>query len=144
MCQDGTRLRIKGEGDAGQRGGPAGDLYVFVSVEADKEFRREGLDLLTDLKIDYLGQCQQHHHHKTGRQAGRQARQGGGLTTGGGVCLCGCWFVDAILGSKKKVSTVDGDVEVEVAAGTQPNAKIRLDVRSTHPPTRQTGRVRGV
>lgn len=54
--------------------------------------------------------------------------------------MCGCWFIDAILGAKKKVSTVDGDVEVEVAAGTQPNAKIRLDVRTTHPPTRQTWR----
>lgn len=53
--QDGTRLRIRGEGDAGQRGGPPGDLYVFVSVEADKTFKRDGLDLLTNLKVDYLG-----------------------------------------------------------------------------------------
>jgi molecular chaperone DnaJ len=45
-----------GEGDAGQRGGPPGDLYVFLAVEADKQFRREGIDLYTDLDVDYLGE----------------------------------------------------------------------------------------
>jgi hypothetical protein len=40
-----------------------------------------------------------------------------------------CNGADAILGAKKKVATVEGDVEVDVAAGTQPNSKIRLEVR---------------
>ena len=44
-----------GEGDAGQRGGPPGDLYVFLTVEADRQFRREGIDLYSDLNVDYLG-----------------------------------------------------------------------------------------
>ncbi len=42
---DGGRLRVPGKGNAGLRGGPAGDLYVTVSVGADPVFRREGDDL---------------------------------------------------------------------------------------------------
>jgi molecular chaperone DnaJ len=50
----GTRLRVSNEGDAGQRGGPAGDLYVYLFVQEDPEFRREGINVLSDLKISYL------------------------------------------------------------------------------------------
>ena len=42
---DGARIRIAGEGDAGARGGPRGDLYIFVSVRAHELFERDGLDL---------------------------------------------------------------------------------------------------
>jgi len=42
---DGERVRVAGKGDAGPRGGPAGDLYVTVQVAADQDFRREGNDL---------------------------------------------------------------------------------------------------
>lgn len=51
---NGTRLRVSGEGDAGQRGGPAGDLYVYLFVEEDAKFRRDGINILSDLKITYL------------------------------------------------------------------------------------------
>jgi molecular chaperone DnaJ len=51
---NGTKLRISKEGDAGLRGGPAGDLYVYLYVEEDAEFRREGIDILSKLKISYL------------------------------------------------------------------------------------------
>lgn len=43
--EDGTRIRLSGEGAAGVNGGVPGDLYVFVSVKPDKRFRREGADL---------------------------------------------------------------------------------------------------
>lgn len=43
--EDGTRIRLQGEGDAGPRGGPRGDLYLFVSVRAHDIFEREGPDL---------------------------------------------------------------------------------------------------
>ena len=39
--EDGTRIRLSGEGEAGLRGGPAGDLYIFVSVAPHRLFRRE-------------------------------------------------------------------------------------------------------
>jgi molecular chaperone DnaJ len=50
----GTRLRVSNEGDAGQRGGPTGDLYVYLFVQEDPEFRRDGINVLSDLKISYL------------------------------------------------------------------------------------------
>ena len=42
---DGARIRLSGEGDAGPRGGPRGDLYIFLSVAPHEIFEREGLDL---------------------------------------------------------------------------------------------------
>jgi molecular chaperone DnaJ len=43
--EDGTRIRLAGEGEAGVRGGPAGDLYIFLSLGAHPFFQREGADL---------------------------------------------------------------------------------------------------
>jgi molecular chaperone DnaJ len=43
--EDGTRIRLSGEGEAGLRGGPAGDLYIFLSVKPHPFFQREGADL---------------------------------------------------------------------------------------------------
>ena len=87
---NGTRLRVSGEGDAGQKGGTAGDLYVYLFVEEDTHFRRDGINILSDLKITYL---------------------------------------QAILGAKIEVDTVDGNVDLEVPAGTQPNTVLTLDNR---------------
>jgi molecular chaperone DnaJ len=87
---NGTRLRVSGEGDAGQKGGTAGDLYVYLFVEEDSHFRRDGINILSDLKITYL---------------------------------------QAILGAKIEVDTVDGKVDLEVPAGTQPNTVLTLDNR---------------
>ena len=43
--EDGTRIRLAGEGEAGVRGGPSGDLYIFLSIGAHPFFQREGADL---------------------------------------------------------------------------------------------------
>lgn len=43
--EDGTRIRLAGEGEAGVRGGPAGDLYIFLSLAPDDIFQRDGADL---------------------------------------------------------------------------------------------------
>jgi molecular chaperone DnaJ len=51
---NGTRLRVSNEGDAGLRGGPAGDLYVYLFVAEDAAFKRDGINILSDLKISYL------------------------------------------------------------------------------------------
>ena len=42
---DGARIRLAGEGDAGQRGGPRGDLYIFLSVAPHPLFERDHLNL---------------------------------------------------------------------------------------------------
>ncbi len=87
---NGTRLRVSNEGDAGQRGGPAGDLYVYLFVAEDAEFRRDGINILSELKITYL---------------------------------------QAILGAKIEVKTVDGPVEMEIPSGTQPDTVLTLENR---------------
>ncbi|WP_421730270.1 molecular chaperone DnaJ [Brevundimonas sp.] len=48
---DGSRIRLSGEGDAGQRGGPRGDLYVFLSVQPHELFERDNLDLLCTVPV---------------------------------------------------------------------------------------------
>src|SRR6202158_3323897 len=43
--EDGTRIRLAGEGEAGVRGGPPGDLYIFLSLASHQFFQRDGADL---------------------------------------------------------------------------------------------------
>src|ERR1700745_2272366 len=43
--EDGTRIRLAGEGEAGVRGGPPGDLYIFLSLATHEFFQRDGADL---------------------------------------------------------------------------------------------------
>ena len=50
----GTRLRVSGEGNAGLRGGPSGDLYVFLKVKSHPNLKREGLNIYSDVSISYL------------------------------------------------------------------------------------------
>ncbi len=84
---DGQRIRLTGRGHAGERGGPAGDLYVLVRVRADDRFIRDGDDLVTVLDLS----------------APRAA-----------------------LGTRVNVPTLDGDVELEIPAGTQPGAVLAV------------------
>jgi molecular chaperone DnaJ len=49
---DGMRIRLAGEGESGQLGGPPGNLYVVVSVEPHKFFVRNGSDILLELPIN--------------------------------------------------------------------------------------------
>lgn len=50
---DGQRIRLSGQGEAGFRGAPSGDLYVTVTVQKDAVFDRDGADLLLDLPVSY-------------------------------------------------------------------------------------------
>ncbi|KAK9821578.1 hypothetical protein WJX81_006848 [Elliptochloris bilobata] len=52
---DGSRLRVRGEGNAGRRGGEPGDLYVFIGVRPHpKGLRREGTTVHSDIDISYV------------------------------------------------------------------------------------------
>jgi len=79
---DGQRIRIAGRGHAGERGGPAGDLYVLVRVREDPRFVRDGDDLVTAVDVS---------------------------------------APLAALGTTIEVPTVEGPVELEIPAGTQPH-----------------------
>jgi len=85
---NGTRLRVSGEGDSGVRGGPAGDLYVYLTVESDPQFRRDGNNILSEISISYL---------------------------------------QAILGCRITIPTIDGDEQLTIPAGLQPNTVMTLD-----------------
>ena len=50
----GTRLRVSGEGNAGLRGGPSGDLYVFLKVKNHPKLKRDGLTIHSEIKVNYL------------------------------------------------------------------------------------------
>lgn len=49
--EDGTRIRLAAEGEAGLRGGPAGDLYIFLSIKAHEFFQRDGADVFCKVPI---------------------------------------------------------------------------------------------
>jgi molecular chaperone DnaJ len=51
--EDGTRIQIRGEGESGVRGGPAGDLYVFVFVKEHERFERRGRELYTEMPLSF-------------------------------------------------------------------------------------------
>lgn len=57
----GTRIRLSGKGEAGQRGAPPGDLYIFLHVQQHRVFEREGTTLLTRVPVSFttasLGGC---------------------------------------------------------------------------------------
>jgi molecular chaperone DnaJ len=77
---DGQRIRIVGEGHAGQ-GGQRGNVFVVVRVRPDPRFVRDGDDLHTAVRLT---------------------------------------MTEAALGATTRVATLDGDVDLEVAPGTQP------------------------
>lgn len=48
---DGTRMRLSGQGHIGMNGGPAGNLYITMNVEADPQFQRQGDDLIIEWPV---------------------------------------------------------------------------------------------
>lgn len=49
--ETGTRIRLSGEGEAGLRGGPSGDLYIFIEVQDHAIFQRDGMDLFCRVPV---------------------------------------------------------------------------------------------
>lgn len=52
--ETGTRIRLAGEGEAGLRGGPSGDLYIFIEVRDHKLFQREELNLFCQVPVSMV------------------------------------------------------------------------------------------
>ena len=87
---DGTRIRLTGEGEAGARGAPVGDLYIFLHVTRHMIFERDGTTLFARAPISFTkaalggtidvpGLDRQHHEIRipAGIQSGKQIRQRG-------------------------------------------------------------------
>jgi len=53
----GTSIRVRGKGEAGELGGPSGDLYVIIHVKPHKIFQREGENLYTEVPIHFTTAC---------------------------------------------------------------------------------------
>ncbi|EAY87915.1 hypothetical protein OsI_09337 [Oryza sativa Indica Group] len=71
----GSTLRVRGEGDAGPKGGPPGDLFVCLDIEEPADIKRDGINLYSTVSVSYI---------------------------------------EAILGTVKKVRTVDGNSELRI------------------------------
>jgi molecular chaperone DnaJ len=52
--EDGTRIRLQGEGEAGMRGAPAGDLYLFLNIQPHPIFQREGADIYCRVPLEMV------------------------------------------------------------------------------------------
>jgi len=92
--EDGTRIRLSGEGEAGVRGGQPGDLYIFVSVAPHRLFRREGSNIFCRVPVPMTTAALGGHvevptiegkrvrvHVPAGTQTGKQIRlRGKGMT----------------------------------------------------------------
>ena len=50
----GTKLRVSGEGNVGLKGGPSGDLYVFIKVKNDSNLKRDGINIYSEISVSYL------------------------------------------------------------------------------------------
>ncbi len=86
----GSQIRISGEGEAGLRGGPPGDLYVVLQVKAHAQLARHEQDVVFQLRVN---------------------------------------MVQAALGDRIEIPTIEGPVEIAIPAGTQHGQSFRLKGR---------------
>jgi molecular chaperone DnaJ len=52
--ETGTRIRLSGEGEAGMRGGPTGDLYIFIETREHAIFKRDGVNLFITIPVSMI------------------------------------------------------------------------------------------
>ncbi len=123
----GTRLRISGEGEGGDRGGPPGDLYIFIGVEPHAFFKRDGEDLLCEVPLSFpqaaLGtevvistlDGDQHLNVPAGAQQGQRFRLSGKGMPRLGRSGRGDLFVDVAIQAPKKLSKEEKRLYEELA-----------------------------
>jgi molecular chaperone DnaJ len=84
---NGSQIRLSGEGEAGIRGGPPGDLYVVLRVKAHQNLARRDQDVIYELRVN---------------------------------------MVQAALGDRIEIPTLEGAVEISIPAGTQNGQSFRM------------------
>jgi len=97
-AETGSRIKLKGMGGAGVRGGPPGDLHIALTVKHHPLFKREGNDIYAEVPVT---------------------------------------FVEAVIGGKIQVPTLDGTVTMTLPPGTDSGKKFRLKGKGI--PNRKTG-----
>ncbi len=139
--EEGTRIRLSGEGQAGMGGGPAGDLYVFISVGRHPIFQREGHDLYCHvpvsivtaalgggIEVPTLDGGRSKIAVPEGTQSGRQFRlRGKGMPVLRGNGLAGDLFVEIAVETPVKLSKAQKEMLRQFDAccesGCQPQAE---------------------
>ena len=139
--EEGTRIRLTGEGQAGLNGGPAGDLYIFVSLAAHPIFQRDGQDLYCRAPISFvtaaLGGSIEVPTCDGGRakitipeatQSGRQFRlRGKGMPVLRGAGMTGDLYVEVTVETPSRLSKKQKELlrafEKESEEGTNPESE---------------------
>ena len=124
--EDGTRIRLAGEGEAGVRGGPPGDLYIFLSIGAHAFFQREAADLHCRVPVSMVtaalgGECEVPtiDGGKTkvkvpeGTQSGRRFRLAGKGMPVLRARQCGDMYVQVVVETPQKLTKKQRDLLAE-------------------------------
>lgn len=139
--EEGTRIRLAGEGQAGINGGPTGDLYIFISVKPHPIFQRDGHDLYCRAPVSFVSAAlggaievptldggQVTVKIPEGTQSGRQFRirsKGMPVLRGGGIG--GDLFVEVAVETPVKLSKKQKELlrafEKESEPGSQPESE---------------------
>jgi molecular chaperone DnaJ len=139
--EEGTRIRLAGEGQAGLNGGPPGDLYIFVSVAPHPIFQRDGHDLYCrapvsivtaalggSFEVPTLDGGRVKVQVPEGTQSGRQFRlRGKGMPVLRGGGMSGDLYVEVVVETPVKLSKKQKELlkafETESVPGSQPESE---------------------
>jgi molecular chaperone DnaJ len=135
--EEGTRIRLAGEGQAGLNGGPTGDLYLFISIKQHPLFQRDGHDLYCRAPVSFvtaaLGGGIEVPTLDGGRarvtipegiQSGRQIRlRGKGMPVMRGGGMSGDLFVEVTVETPVKLSKKQKELLREFEKGSEPGTQ---------------------
>jgi molecular chaperone DnaJ len=139
--EEGTRIRLAGEGQAGINGGPTGDLYIFISLKPHPIFQRDGHDLYCRAPVSFVTAAlggaievptldggQSTIRIPEGTQSGRQFRlRGKGMPVLRGGGIGGDLFVEVAVETPVKLSKKQKELlhafEKESEPGSQPESE---------------------
>jgi molecular chaperone DnaJ len=139
--EEGTRIRLTGEGQAGMNGGPTGDLYIFISVKPHAIFQRDGHDIYCrapvsfvtaslggSIEVPTLDGGRTRVSIPDGTQSGRQFRlRGKGMPVLRGGGMTGDLYVEIMVETPVKLTKKQKDLlrqfELEAQPGGQPESE---------------------
>jgi molecular chaperone DnaJ len=139
--EEGTRIRLTGEGQAGMNGGPTGDLYIFISVKPHAIFQRDGHDIYCrapvsfvtaslggSIEVPTLDGGRTRVSIPDGTQSGRQFRlRGKGMPVLRGGGMTGDLYVEIMVETPVKLTKKQKDLlrqfELEAQPGRQPESE---------------------